>query len=124
MQVPSLLGLVQPAVATDDFRPPESVKSIADVNADHTYYLLPSPAVRAPFYSSSCLSFPSQFHTQHRTMASMLRQNPTEVASEPLTNHDMMAIMKSTTHEKGEGNDDDPCKNDVMKDDWVDETTA
>ncbi|EXM16076.1 hypothetical protein V3481_018727 [Fusarium oxysporum f. sp. vasinfectum] len=51
-------------------------------------------------------------------------KTPTEVASEPLTNHDMMAIMKSTTHEKGEGNDDDPCKNDVMKDDWVDETTA
>ncbi|KAJ4263732.1 hypothetical protein NW764_016053 [Fusarium oxysporum] len=57
-------------------------------------------------------------------MASTLRQNPTEVASEPLTNHDMMAIMKSTTHERGKGNDDDPCKNDVMKDDWVDETTA
>jgi len=51
-------------------------------------------------------------------------KTPTEVASEPLTNHDMMAIMKSTTHERGEGNDDDPCKNDVMKDDGVDETTA
>ncbi|EWY79505.1 hypothetical protein FOYG_17343 [Fusarium oxysporum NRRL 32931] len=36
----------------------------------------------------------------------------------------MMAIMKSTSHERGEGNDDDPCKNDVMKDDRVDETTA
>ncbi|KAI3572314.1 hypothetical protein IWW34DRAFT_230178 [Fusarium oxysporum f. sp. albedinis] len=74
MQVPSLLGLVQPAVATDDFRPPESVKYIADANADHT--ICPSPAVRAPFYSSSCLSFPSQFNTQQRTMASTLRQNP------------------------------------------------
>ncbi|KAK2469239.1 hypothetical protein H9L39_18956 [Fusarium oxysporum f. sp. albedinis] len=51
-------------------------------------------------------------------------KTPTEVASEPLTNHDMMAIMKSTTHERGKGNDDDPCKNDVLKDDWVDETTA
>lgn len=51
-------------------------------------------------------------------------KTPTEVAIEPLTNHDMMAIMKSTSHERGEGNDDDPCKNDVMKDDRVDETTA
>ncbi|KAI3571702.1 hypothetical protein IWW34DRAFT_811656 [Fusarium oxysporum f. sp. albedinis] len=82
----------------DDFRPPESVKYIADANADHTICFLP-------------LRF-----AHHSTAQA--------VASEPLTNHDMMAIMKSTTHERGKGNDDDPCKNDVLKDDWVDETTA
>ncbi|RKK74575.1 hypothetical protein BFJ71_g17247 [Fusarium oxysporum] len=123
MQVPSLLGLVQPAIATDDFRPPESVKYIADANADHTICFLP-----LRFAHHSTAQAVSRFPLNSiRNIARWLQRcdkTPTEVASEPLTNHDMMAIMKSTTHERGEGNDDDPYKNDVMKDDWVDESTA
>ncbi|RKL04923.1 hypothetical protein BFJ70_g17157 [Fusarium oxysporum] len=56
----------------DDFRPPESVKYIADANADHTICFLP-----LRFAHHSTAQAVSRFPLNSiRTMASTLRQNP------------------------------------------------